>query len=794
MPSAPVPLTGATPTNSSIPTFYKSIYTSANNILGSENPLTKPRSASNSYKASACAYVWGLPLQQFWEKQGLYITGAADGGAAINNFFIGDTINQTTTIVTPNTQVLYTNAFLDLSNQILKVTYPTPQTGTYTLIQSIDPYTNVQFSDGSAYQTSSSGTSSQTFYWSGASESILNEAANIDNAIAIASPQIWVLGRTEIDPYQTPNSATIATTPYQKANTNAGLNLSSSYDINKTFAITSTFQDDDSDTLPTSAVTEEADNANDFFTQLSNAVYSNGTFTYYSGTTNGALNTTGTLYDQSSLFNQFGQGAYSIGLTAALDNSGFKGATTDISNGYQNAKSAIKQISSSTADSSTNYWTINTTLGQYQPTYALRGSNWLTGAAVAAIGLGANIAADGTYPQTGQDQAGNALDGSEDYSISFDTSTLPPVNEPGSWSITVYNSNNEIISNTINSYYIDQNDPNATVASNVFALGSDQFPELTNENADSFSLTLSSNTPTSPSANQTTIPTPADGSFNLVMRLYNPKPANSEDTSDSILSPSNPWIPPAINILTTTTNGPLRKSKVHLDKDGNFFKSNGELELKTDQNGQYPKERLRGKGTLVLNGGKDQLTGNKHKGILFAKANAEVISPTTTLDWGLKKSGFSEGERNQILDHLIEKIHDEMTGEKLKASAKKLHKATEIAPHQIARTDHKQATSMANAVAVTNAYLGEIMAIKLKKSQRHHQNKAESLHQYAQSVMQFSRKLEKQLSNHPNKSTEEIFNAAIQPHGNPLKTNLLNLDNEITALNYHDFINVIASH
>ena len=150
MPSAPVPLTGATPTNSSIPTFYKSIYTSANNILGSENPLTKPGSASNSYKASACAYVWGLPLQQFWEKQGLYITGAADGGAAINNFFIGDTINQTTTIVTPNTQVLYTNAFLDLSNQILKVTYPTPQTGTYTLIQSIDPYTNVQFSDGSS--------------------------------------------------------------------------------------------------------------------------------------------------------------------------------------------------------------------------------------------------------------------------------------------------------------------------------------------------------------------------------------------------------------------------------------------------------------------------------------------------------------------------------------------------------------------------------------------------------------------------------------------------------------------
>ena len=791
MPSAPAPLTGGQSPNSSIPTFYKAIYTSSKQILGPNNPLPRIQKASNSYIASVCAYVWGLPLQQFWEKQGLYTTQTAEGGKPINTFFIGNSINQTSTIVTPNTQVLYTNAFLDLSNQILEVEYPTPEDGTYTLIQVIDPYTNVQFSDGSAYQTSPEGTSSQTFFWSGASDIILEKAKTIDGAIGIASPQAWILGRTEVDPYQTPDGETEAVTPYQQTNMGAGLDLASSYAINKSFDITTVVKDESTYTIPTSLVSQEENSANDFFTQLSNAVYSNSTNTYYSGITNGELNTSGTLYDQSALFNQFGAGTYSIGLTAAADNSGFKAASTDIRNGYRDAKDVVSRISSANTDESTNYWLINTTLGQYKPTYALRGSNWLTGAAVAAVGLGANIAADGTYPQTYQDGEGNLLDGSEDYSISFEQSSLPPINTPGSWSITAYNSNNEIITDTNNSFYIEANDPSATIANNVYALGSVQFPELNETNSTSFALTLSSSSPTTASSEQNRLPTPNSGTFNLVMRLYNPKPANTAAPSNSILSQNNPWIPPSVEHLTTTTNGPLRHSRIHLDKNGDLQPSMQEPGLTSDQNGQYASSQLGGRGTLVLKGGMDQLTGEKLKGRLLATGNAEVISPATTVDWGLKQAGFTKKRRDQLMDQLIGNIHNEMTGESFTRKSKRQHRSTEIAPHQVARSDHKQAVALAKSMAIANAYLGEALSMQWKACKREPNNRPTTM-QYAKKVIKFSKKLEENLSQHPDQLTEILLNKSLPLHNTKLKANLIDSSNHSTSMDYYELINFIA--
>ena len=143
MPSAPSPLQGAAAAPNSIPTFYKSIYTSARTILGDDNPLPKANQAKAEFIGAVCAYVWGLPIQQFWETQGRYINNAVSGGSEINTFFTASNINVSDTVVSPNTQVLYANAFIDLSNKILKVNYPTPDSGTYTLVQVIDPYTNV---------------------------------------------------------------------------------------------------------------------------------------------------------------------------------------------------------------------------------------------------------------------------------------------------------------------------------------------------------------------------------------------------------------------------------------------------------------------------------------------------------------------------------------------------------------------------------------------------------------------------------------------------------------------------
>ena len=175
-------------------------------ILGDDNPLPKANQAKAEFIGAVCAYVWGLPIQQFWETQGRYINNAVSGGSEINTFFTASNINVSDTVVSPNTQVLYANAFIDLSDKILKANYPTPDSGTYTLVQVIDPYTNVQYSNGSARsQAVDQETSSQIFYWAGANENILKEAGQYDNAIAIANPQAWILGRVEVDPYQNPS-------------------------------------------------------------------------------------------------------------------------------------------------------------------------------------------------------------------------------------------------------------------------------------------------------------------------------------------------------------------------------------------------------------------------------------------------------------------------------------------------------------------------------------------------------------------------------------------------------------
>lgn len=70
--------------------------------------------------------------------------------------------------------------------------------------------------------------------------------------------------------------------------------------------------------------------------------------------------------------------------------------------------------------------------------------------AVADIGLGANIAADGTYPQATVDADGPDLDGARDYQIDFGKD-LPAI-DGGYWSVTVYNANVTISPSTGNAY------------------------------------------------------------------------------------------------------------------------------------------------------------------------------------------------------------------------------------------------------------------------------------------------------------------------------------------------------
>ena len=89
-------------------------------------------------------------------------------------------------------------------------------------------------------------------------------------------------------------------------------------------------------------------------------------------------------------------------------------------------------------------------LGQYGVDYATR-------AAVAMVGLGANLPADAFYPNAQVDGQGAALDGSHRYSLHFQAGALPPVK--AFWSVTAYGPDDYLIDNPIQRHALGDRDP-----------------------------------------------------------------------------------------------------------------------------------------------------------------------------------------------------------------------------------------------------------------------------------------------------------------------------------------------
>lgn len=840
--SHPSPLSVATTTDSpdSLLFFYELLYEkakSAAKISESKeaiNPLISPRelamtNTSSTYIGAVIATAWGLPIQQFWQKQGLYINKIEHGGSSPNSFYNALDIDDGDTIVSPNTEVLYSNAFLDLSNKVVTITYPTPETneGIYTGIQVIDPYTNVQFSDGSAHQNKQDNNShniaKRTFYWAGASSRVTNQALAKDpDAIALTSPQAWVLGRINVDPYlNDSNKSDSDPTPYQELTQNQSqeLAIDKIRRLNREFKAKVNYTGDITPTsnYSTSNVTNnETTTAIDFFTQLSNAVYNNSykgqPLVFYSGTnTNGKLNPTGTLYNQQALFNTFGSGTHSIGLTAQSNSNQYsfpKGSNPEIINkGYKDALSAIDLISSSTnPPEEDHYWTINTTLGQYEPNYA----GWITAAAVADVGLGANLASDGTYPQASKGIGKSSkhpedLSSKYDYSITFtpEDSKLVPINQPGFWSVTVYDNDNFLIGtdeDNLNSFYL-KNQFNPTTG--VYSLGSNQFDYADNYGSENLTITLAPTSPKSIRTEQYWLPTPTKSSgndqFNVILRLYNPTPTRTSGEEDaSIFSKDSDqrWTPPFIQKIGTTTNGPLQFGRVHLDK-GERVDDWSELDtVITDENGQYSLSTFADEGTLVFHGGTDTLTGQPYEGLLLADAESSVISPLTTLDWALQRNGHSAQSRDQIIDGIVNAAYEVLTGTMMNEHAKGLNSVTDTAPHQVIRSSMREAQDVAKSQAILNRTLGEALTDLWQHINERDLLEVNPLQKYKIAVMSLAREFETVGNLNSNSFRDADLAQAldiIQSGSGAAVRSLLSIETEMSDMDYYSLIELLGT-
>ena len=108
----------------------------------------------------------------------------------------------------------------------------------------------------------------------------------------------------------------------------------------------------------------------------------------------------------------------------------------------------MKALNTKAQDGSWSYPPLN--LGRY-------GTDYNTRAAVAMVGLGANLPEDAMYPNTVLDHQGQALNGKHRYRLHFAANALPPVK--AFWSITAYGADEFLIDNPLQRFAIGDRDP-----------------------------------------------------------------------------------------------------------------------------------------------------------------------------------------------------------------------------------------------------------------------------------------------------------------------------------------------
>ena len=157
-----------------------------------------------------------------------------------------------------------------------------------------------------------------------------------------------------------------------------------------------------------------------------------------------------------------------------------------------------------------NGWSIDLKMGVY-------GTNYNNRAQVALIALGANIAEDAVYPLARVDSDGKILNGANKYLMHFDKGKLPPVK--GFWSLTIYDSKQVLVKNSINRYSIGNRNNmklNADGSLDIYiqyeSPGKDKEPNW--------------------------LPAP-QGEFNLALRLY----WSDKTVLDGV------WLPPAVKMV-----------------------------------------------------------------------------------------------------------------------------------------------------------------------------------------------------------------------------------------------------
>jgi len=413
------------------------------------------------------AYVYGFPLVMMYES----MRSTTNYETPIYNSFFAP-INQFAhfrtfpdakfrSMVKPNNDTYYSNAWLDLSKEPLVLSVPDTQ-GRYYLLPMFDAYTNVFASPGKR----TTGTTAQTFLITGPSFSGIVP----DGMQQIKAPtnMVWILGRTQVN---SPQDGRDVVYPIQDG-----------YQLTPLIHWGTAYEPETHKVDSTIAVNApefvENMDISTFFTVLNEQLALNPP----PETDAPALST---------------MAAIGVGAGKQFDLSVFDSAT----------KTALKALPSvvlnqlrsivTKGGKHENNWGINRTgVGSYGTDYLLR-------AIFALVGLGANLNADASYPNCQLDSNGERLDGNKNYTLHFEKGQTPPVN--AFWSLTIYGPDDFLVDNPIDRYSVgDRSD--------------------LRYNADGSLDIYIQHLPPENSKQANWLPSP-QGLFSLTMRIYWPKAA-----------------------------------------------------------------------------------------------------------------------------------------------------------------------------------------------------------------------------------------------------------------------------
>jgi hypothetical protein len=376
-----------------------------------------------------------------------------------------------TTVVSPNADTLYSVAWLDLAPEPIVLSLP-PMADRYYVMQLLDAWTNVFASLGQR-TTGSAGVNVAIVgpWWSGTLPPDVKEVRAPTNLV-------WVIGRTETHGKRDYPAVQAVQDRYKLT----GL---SSWGT-ETIELGNVHVDPAAETETTPVEQVARMGAASFFDRLNVLMASNPP----------------RVADAEAVA-RFASIGVAPGLTLTV-----QGAGHWLDAGASVAHDRLIAAAGRQLGERVNSWDLPPrNIGRYGTDYLLR-------AAVALIGLGANLPEDAMYPHATRDADGQSLTGANKYFVRFPKGSLPPVR--GFWSITMYDAQQRFVDNVIDRYAIADRD------------------NLTFGKDGSLTLYIQHESP-GIAHTSNWLPAP-EGSFNLIMRLYWPARAILDGV----------WKPPAV--------------------------------------------------------------------------------------------------------------------------------------------------------------------------------------------------------------------------------------------------------